>query len=331
MNSSNSSVDVNGNAIRLIREQKGLTQLYLATVVGVTTDTISRWENRRYPSIKLENAKKLAEALEVSLEELLEPEAKAGAAGNADADGPVAEIVEPAVGQTAATTSPAPAGSGRLQRLLARRRLWIGVGGGLLAAVVVVGLALWFNRSDIRAVRIMPTHTAANLPFPVLIEAAGAVDGHNTLLIREELRGDCEAVGTDGEGATKQFGKNPRWIGKLSNGKAAFLYLVEPGKKLRPDEKLGFSGDVVSREGQSVGDAVGGPSSIVIAPYHWADSDKDYVISDSEILKAYETYSIPGENLINFTAIEELWLAGKYAWNKKTQTFVPSSLADSKE
>jgi transcriptional regulator with XRE-family HTH domain len=329
MNSSNSSVDVNGNAIRLIREQKGLTQLYLATVVGVTTDTISRWENRRYPSIKLENARKLAEALEVSLEELLEPVAPA--AGAAEADGPVVEIVEPPVGPTAAAISPAPIEVGRLQRLLARRRLWIGVGGGLLAVVVVVGVVLWGNRSGIRAVRIMPAHTAANLPFPVLIRATGAIDGQNTLLIREELRGDCESTGTDGEGAIKQFGKNPRWIGKLNDGKAAFLYLVEPGKKLRTDEKLGFSGDVVSREGQSVGDTVGGPSSIVIAPYHWADSDKDYVISDSEILKVYETYSIPGENLINFTAIEELWLAGRYAWNKKTQTFVPSSPTDPKE
>ncbi len=76
----NNSVDINGNKIRLLREQKELTQLYLATVVGVTTDTISRWENRRYPSIKPENARKLAEALGYSIEELLddgppEPEA----------------------------------------------------------------------------------------------------------------------------------------------------------------------------------------------------------------------------------------------------------------
>ena len=66
------SVDINGSKIRSLREQNDLTQLYLATVVGVTTDTISRWENRRYPSIKLENARKLADALGVPLEELLE-------------------------------------------------------------------------------------------------------------------------------------------------------------------------------------------------------------------------------------------------------------------
>ena len=67
-----SSVNIDGSKIKTLREQQGLTQLYLATVVEVTTDTISRWENRHYQSIKRENAEKLAEALEVSLEELLE-------------------------------------------------------------------------------------------------------------------------------------------------------------------------------------------------------------------------------------------------------------------
>ena len=50
-----------------------------------------------------------------------------------------------------------------------------------------------------------------------------------------------------------------------------------------------------------------------------------------EILKAYETFSLPGENLVNFTAIEELWLAGRYGWNKKSMTFVPAYLAEGKE
>ncbi|MGW8161763.1 MAG: helix-turn-helix domain-containing protein, partial [Desulfobulbales bacterium] len=70
-------VKIDGSRVRRLRESKGLTQLYIATVVGVTTDTISRWENRRYPAIKEENALKLAEALEVSLEEFLDTEDEA--------------------------------------------------------------------------------------------------------------------------------------------------------------------------------------------------------------------------------------------------------------
>src|SRR5210317_924311 len=65
-------VKIDGSKVRSLRESKGLTQLYIATVVEVTTDTISRWENKRYPSIKEENALKLAEALEVTLDEILD-------------------------------------------------------------------------------------------------------------------------------------------------------------------------------------------------------------------------------------------------------------------
>ena len=68
------SVAIDGGVIRRIREEHKLTQLYVAKVVGVTTDTVSRWENNRYPTIKRDNALKLAEALEVDLEEILQKE-----------------------------------------------------------------------------------------------------------------------------------------------------------------------------------------------------------------------------------------------------------------
>ena len=65
------TVFLDGSAAKQIREEKNLTQLYVSKVVGVTTDTISRWENNRYPTIKRDNALKLAEALEVEVEEIL--------------------------------------------------------------------------------------------------------------------------------------------------------------------------------------------------------------------------------------------------------------------
>ena len=69
--SSFASVAIDGGRIKAIREAKKLTQLYVASVVGVTTDTISRWENNRYPTIRRDNAEKLATALEVELEQIL--------------------------------------------------------------------------------------------------------------------------------------------------------------------------------------------------------------------------------------------------------------------
>ena len=68
----NAMAKIDGAKVRRLREVKGLTQLYLATFVGVTTDTVSRWENKRYQTIKQANAMKLAEALEVSIEDILD-------------------------------------------------------------------------------------------------------------------------------------------------------------------------------------------------------------------------------------------------------------------
>ncbi|MBW2329248.1 MAG: helix-turn-helix transcriptional regulator [Deltaproteobacteria bacterium] len=45
-------IRIDGAKVRQLREDRGLTQLYMATAVEVTTDTISRWENRRYPTIR---------------------------------------------------------------------------------------------------------------------------------------------------------------------------------------------------------------------------------------------------------------------------------------
>ena len=79
-----SSVAIDAVAIRRIREEKRLTQLYVAKVVGVTTDTVSRWENNRYPTIMRDNALKLAEALEVDLAIILKQEEESEESGDVD-------------------------------------------------------------------------------------------------------------------------------------------------------------------------------------------------------------------------------------------------------
>lgn len=79
-------VKIDGAKIRQLRESKGLTQLFLATSVEVTTDTISRWENKRYPTIKRENGIKLAEALEVELDDILDHSDAEAAAEESEGD-----------------------------------------------------------------------------------------------------------------------------------------------------------------------------------------------------------------------------------------------------
>lgn len=59
-----------GHKISLIRKKKGITQAELAEKLGVSVQMISEWE-RGYRNPKLENAKKLATALGVSIHDLI--------------------------------------------------------------------------------------------------------------------------------------------------------------------------------------------------------------------------------------------------------------------
>ena len=65
------TVKLDGDTVRRIREEKSLTQLYVAEVAGVSVDTVSRWENNRTQAVRRENAQGLARALEVELEAIL--------------------------------------------------------------------------------------------------------------------------------------------------------------------------------------------------------------------------------------------------------------------
>nr|WP_320010705.1 helix-turn-helix transcriptional regulator [uncultured Desulfobulbus sp.] len=306
MNNNSGSVDINGEKIRQAREELGLTQLYLATVVGVTTDTISRWENRRYPSIKLENAKKLAEALELPLEELQETLEENSEPQNQDPPP-----------KTLASSS-----------WLSRRKL-LGLTALLVSCIGLgVGLFFFYAQTPLTARRIMPAQTAPNLSFPVIVELSGPVQFRKSMLIREEVQGQLSTYSVLEDDTHKPFGHSPRWIGRLRRGKAHFIYVVTPEKNLSPGQVLTFSGNVMSSEGQLLADPIEGTQTIQIGLYHWADTNRDYAISDDEILSAYETFAPRRSPSISFSALEQLWLAGSYTWNTRKQIFEPIQLKE---
>ncbi len=307
-----SSVKIDGNRIRQLREEKELTQLYLATVVGVTTDTISRWENGRYSSIKIENGRKLAAALETPIEELLQAQ-----------DGTTKEIPR----ADKSKVHPGKISTDEEIRLLPLGRIkQIAMGFCVLSLLaLVLYFSLKINRTtlsrSVQASRITPTHTAPGISFPVIIMLRGNAEADHPVLIREKLIGAAEASGWPQNSDNKQFKKSPRWIGKLDNGEARFQYMVHPAKHINHGEEILFSGETFIREEQQEGRVINGKGHIQIAPFHWADTNRDNSISDNEILLAYETYSTPDENSLYFTLIEEIWLAGKYKWNEKSFSF----------
>jgi len=307
------SVKIDGSAVRRLREENELTQLYLATVVGVTTDTISRWENNKYPAIKLENAQKLAQALGVALEEIQEQQ-KEVEQDEVDADKSDEKLAQ------RAPVSPIKKG------ITSRRNLFFTAGVVVLAALIAGGIHLLHKNKEsvVWATRTVPLHTAPGLPFPVIVRLVADDPIDIPILLRETISGKAVAKSIQaGEGKSVQdFGATPRWIGRLTHGQAVFLYMVYPEKELVNGEKLTIAGDCISGKSEKNAAEIEGPGTVEITGFHWADTDKDFVITDNEILDAYELYS-SGNVEVDFHDLEMLWLAGGYKWNEQTMALVP--------
>ncbi len=302
-----SMVKIDGAKIKLLREQQGLTQLYLATAVEVTTDTISRWENRRYPSIKRDNGLRLAEALNVELDDLLEKIAE-DVEEEAAANETVPPEHVPSVDLSAAKTP-------------GLQNKWI----LFILAATFVSVALVFTWYFLRAPslapfaaeRIVPSHCISGQPFPVVIKVTGAPDTANALIIKENIPESATIQATAPTlpaGALKN--KQIKWLKKI-NQTAVYSYLITVSGK--DEEVIPFSGTAaISSESES---AIQGDNTITLGRHHWADANKDNIISDDEILAVYNQYSdITGLD-VDIDLIEEIWMGSAYQWDSAKATF----------
>lgn len=307
----NAMAKIDGAKIRRLRETKGLTQLYLATFVGVTTDTVSRWENKRYQTIKQTNALKLAEALEVALDDILDraevqPDAEAAKFEEKDDQ------------------------HSDLRRLAGQNPfLRLGVLAGFLLITSGLLFLLWRHgepplptASGIRitAERYFPNHCAPNQLFPVVIRIHSNSLQPVSLIVKEEVP-DGLAVSTSKPPftASDNDGKVVRWLLKTDRKETQLFYLCKTPASPADGHQLFFSGSVTVKGQQPV--TIESGSSFEIAPYHWADSNRDLKISDEEILSVYDYYSEFSEMGIDFDLIEEIWSANGYQWNSDSQTF----------
>lgn len=296
-----SMVKIDGAKIKSLREQQGLTQLYLATAVEVTTDTISRWENRRYPSIKRDNGLKLAEALNVELEALLE---------DTKDDDPTTDQID-----TAALPPEAP--TPKKSRL---SRSWP----LLLLSATLLGIILSFSwyffkhptSGPLSAIRVVPAHCISGQPFPVVISVTGAPDIATALIIKESFSENVTILATSPKNAGGLKDDQIKWLKKISNT-ARYAYLVSiPGKE---KEKVQFHGTAALSGEPEL--PIAGNDSIVIGHHHWADTNKDNVISDDEILTVYDQYSEISELDLDIDLIEEIWMGSKYTWDPGTSSY----------
>jgi transcriptional regulator with XRE-family HTH domain len=289
------TVCLDGSAVRRIREEKKLTQLYVAKVVGVTTDTISRWENNRYPSIKRENALRLAEALETPVEDVLQ-------------------------GGTGACMMP--------ESTLPARRLIYRVL-PIFLVLFVLAVAFFFVKHQsptdtLLAERSLPGYAAPGsvIPVQVRLEAGAEMKG---FILREHFPPGWKLIeaspppsSLDNEEGTA------RWIVKPGEDRRLIAYLlrVDTGAALGNQAK--FSGEVVANpNGRNAPSTVSGAAWIRIARFQWADLNGDHVIDDAEMLQASETVDRLTGIHIDWEQLEEIWGAGSYRWDEKKEQFVP--------
>ena len=331
-------VNIDGAKIRRIREEKGLTQLYVATVVGVTTDTISRWENRRYPNIKKENAVKLAEALEIQMADIIdhgqptppaepppaepsEPPSQEEPTARPDETTDSAKpVASPVPESTAAPIIPTP-----FSRITPRIKLVL-FGAFLLLALAGLALIWWYSGNEgegqVTASRILPAHATPGIPFPVVIEVTTSAARPFSLILKETLPPDC--IPAQGKPQFVNQESDPpalKWIGKITGEHAVYSYLA----KLKPETKMEtvhqFAGGVTVRSDDNPSIPVSGTDSLQASPFHWADRNSDGRIDDEELLSVYETYG--GIEGLHFgkKLIEEIWSAKGYRWNPTMRNY----------
>jgi transcriptional regulator with XRE-family HTH domain len=286
------SVAIDGARIKSVREAKKLTQLYVASVVGVTTDTISRWENNRYPSIKRDNAEKLAGALEVELDAILRQE----------------EDIPPPAGAAAATTT---GSSGK-------RLLIVGLAAGALLALA----SFLFFRSQVpapRAVRTAPHYAAPGEIIPLQIKITRQGGENIGFILKEKLPEGWRLVSAlPASSSADPTGSEVKWLIPGGNASVTVSYTVQIPTSPAPGKAAKLQGEVVLHAaGINRTEAVVGSSGIRVGAYHWADSNGDGRIDDDEIMPAYYLSEDMKGLGLDWKTIETIWSGKGYRWDLK--------------
>jgi transcriptional regulator with XRE-family HTH domain len=295
------SVAIDGSVIRRIREESRLTQLYVAKVVGVTTDTVSRWENNRYPTIMRDNALKLAEALEVDLEEILQKDPLAVSAADH-----------------------------LLQQ--SKKKNWLFLlflaGSGLS----VLFFLFQFNSTPVpvlQATRILPHYAApgSHVLIQVKLSAEKPLRG---MILKETfppgwhlLEAEPVASHVDSDAGVA------RWIFRKPLLDSRVFYILTVPENILPDTNISITGEIIANpEGQRSAVMIPSVGKMETEPFHWADVNGDLVIDDVEILEVSDLTEEAKTLNLDWDLIESIWETGAYRWDPEKKQFTPVSPPD---
>jgi transcriptional regulator with XRE-family HTH domain len=289
-------VCIDGNAIRQVREANKLTQLYVAKVVGVTTDTVSRWENNRYPSIRRDNALLLAEALEVNL----------------------ADILLNGTGESTSTADQT------VKKPSYKVLLPIFIALALVLFVYFYFLQRPPATYEFKATRILPAFAVPDGTMPVRVRLATSGDLKGMILREHFPQGWQLLQASPPPSSLDNVEGMVRWILKPGERPPVISYLMQVPADLtgRPDYE--FTGEViVNPRGSGVTYTVYGDKQVHAGPFHWADDNGDLVIDDSETLAAADSIDEMEKLHLSWETIEKIWDAGKYKWDAEQKKFIP--------
>jgi len=299
---------IDGSKVRELRESLELTQLYLATAVGVTTDTISRWENRRYPRIKKENAAKLAKALEVPLSAILEDQ-------GAETLGKDTGERQEKIAKAKITSLPESLTCLPLLALI------------LICMAIVCGVFWWsfFGHQKVYLTvhRFLPLHVAPGQSFPVIIKVKTGHTGSLSVILRESLPKNCTPLKAEPPfTAINNKTNNLKWIYQTDGQKIIFCYLATINPATKMGEKLHFEGTITARKGRGATIPIKALDTLEVRPLHWADTNGDGKIDDEEILTVYDELGEIKEINFGIKRIEDIWSGNGYRWDKQSKKFV---------
>jgi transcriptional regulator with XRE-family HTH domain len=289
-------VRISGAKIRSLREEQNLTQLYLATAVGVTTETISRWERKDSPTIKEENGIKLAESLAVSMQDIL-----------ARDDSILKEEVKENF------IVPARPENSNVKVIFA----------AILAVSALLLFFLFFRESSIvnfSAKRSMPDHSIAGHPFPVVIGVDIMSGERSSLLLKEQLPPGCRVLRTV-PAATMADSESVKWIEKKGSDKRSFSYIASCEAKGKEQDSFLFQGTLLVRQSSRQEVSVNGRSRHRLSAFHWADSNMDNSIDDEELLAVYDDFGSIEGLVDDMEEVESIWMGSGYHWNMQQSTF----------
>jgi transcriptional regulator with XRE-family HTH domain len=293
-----SSVAIDGLAVRKIREEKRLTQFYVSKVVGVTTDTVSRWENNRYPTIMRDNALKLAEALEVELDDILKKE-------------PETEGLE--------TTEP----------LTSRKnKIWF----PLLIAVIIIAVAAGYFTLQpapapavvLHAKRLLPSYAAPGSQVLIRVELS-ADKSLKGMILKETFPTGWQLLEAQPvvSHLDSETGK-ARWIFRKPPLVTHVFYLLTVPESARVGEDFTIHGELIANpDGQHFVTPVESVGTMKIEPFHWADTNGDGIIDDLEILEISDLTDEAEPLDLGWDLIEAIWETGAYQWQADQKQFVP--------